>query len=307
MKKVRQRIAFMLAMLMAFAMVGCSGKKDDKEAKKIIADDKSVMDMTFTPPETYESVLRTIEKTTAGDIIQKELDYTLADESEYDYAYLYMEDVDLSNALDTEKLEKMEIDGRTFYIQEENDKSYQAYAQKDAHIYGFQYTASAEGKREIFNEAMEAIHFSDKMESVTDDITFEGLSYTIDEELPLYSTTTTLVEKQDGTVLKKSLQWNFGEDAENLTFRFVIRLFKNTTVDKEINEKYEYEEKTVGDITYKVLKPSEGKAAYEYFTQHGDDVYEIRNSGISNGWFGVTRSEESEAAFEKLLNSIHFE
>lgn len=306
MKTAKQKIAFVLAMLMVVAMAGCGkGKDKEKETKQIIADDKSVMNMTFTPPAAYESVLRTIEKTTAGDVIQKELDYTLADESEIDYAYLYMEGVDLAERLKSDETETKEIEGRTFYIRQSGD-NYEAYAQKDAHIYGISYTPPAEGTRDPFDTVMDAIHFSEKMETVTDDAAFEGLSYTVDEELPLYSTTTTVTEKQDGTLLKKLVQWNYGKDGDNLDFRFYVCLLKNTTLENELDSEKEYEEKNVGDITYKVLKPDEGKAAYAYYTQHGDDVYEIRNRGVSNGWFGVSRSEESEAAFEKFLNSVHF-
>lgn len=293
-------------MLMVVAMAGCGkGKDKEKETKQIIADDKSVMNMTFTPPATYESVLRTSEKTSDGKVISKELDYTLADESEFDYAYLYIENVDLAERLKSDETETKEIEGRTFYIRQSGD-NYEAYAQTDAHIYGFAYTPPAEGTRDPFDQAIDAIHFSDKMDTVTDDITFEGVSYTLDEELPLYSTDTSLLQKQDGTELKKSLQWNFGKDGDNLDFRFVFYLFKNTTIENEIDSEKEYEEKTVGDITYTVLKPDEGKAPYDYFVQHGDDVIEIKNRGVSNGWFGVSRSEESEAAFEKFLNSVHF-
>ena len=102
------------------------------------------------------------------------------------------------------------------------------------------------------------------------------------------------------------LVFTIGKDGDNLDFRFYVCLLKNTTLENELDSEKEYEEKTVGDITYKVLKPDEGKAAFAYYTQHGDDVYEIRNRGVSNGWFGVSRSEESEAAFEKFLNSVHF-
>ena len=51
MKTAKQKIAFVLAMLMVVAMAGCGkGKDKEKETKQIIADDKSVMNMTFTPP-----------------------------------------------------------------------------------------------------------------------------------------------------------------------------------------------------------------------------------------------------------------
>ena len=130
------------------------------------------------------------------------------------------------------------------------------------------------------------------------------ISYKLDEALKVYSYSTNLTETPDGETVEKSVTWKFGEDSDNIDFRFQIAVCKNSTVKEQLKEDKEYEEKTIGTIAYTVRVPDEGKKAFEYITQHGKDVYIIRNNGKS-GWF-TTRSEESEEAFEKFLNTISF-
>ena len=131
-------------------------------------------------------------------------------------------------------------------------------------------------------------------------------AYTVDETLKLAGYDITVLKGADGEVKRKGVVWKYGEDLSNPDFRLLLRVFRGDTVENVISAEQEYEQKTVGDLTYTVLKTDENEAAYEYYVQHGNDVYEVRNSGRFNGMF-TNRSEESVQAFEALLNSVHFE
>ena len=265
-----------LALLLSFAACGAGGGKDEP---KPLAQDTDCMALHFDAPEGYASVARFVRQTADGGVAEKNIIYSFDDGRELTYAYAAK--VDIAEQMKTEDLESGEFAGQTFFFYPDGD-DYMSFAQVGEDVYGVQYTLPDSETREPLEQVLGQISFTDKTETDINDKDLYDVSYTIDPELPLAGWETNLTEATDGTVTKKSVTWDFGESADDLDFRFVIRVHKNTTIDQIIKADKEYEEKTIGELTYTVLKADEGKAPYEYFTQHGDDVYQIRNNGAPN-------------------------
>lgn len=312
---MKKLLALLLALVMVAALAACSsgqpasdggeGAEQVTEApvSKTIADDTSVMKMSFSAPASYENVERFFEYLADGTMYEKNIHYTLADGSEITYAYAN-EEQDMVAAAESQEHETAEYAGKTFLIFN-YDSAYQSFAQEGSEVFGVQYAPAEGDGKETFDQLMGGISFTDNTETVKDDLDLGDISFTIDNALPLFGYSTSVTETPAGDLLKKSVTWKFGEDRNNIDFRFLIRVFKNSTVEEQKKADKEYEEQEINGVTYTVLVDSGEDAPYEYMTQHGDDVYMIRNNGSNNGLW-TTRSEESDAAFEAFLNTISF-
>ncbi len=260
-----------------------------------------VMELRFKAPDAYETVERYTNLGADGTPVEKDLKYTLADGGEFTYAW--MRGQDISTILDPTELESKDFGGQTFRFTEKS--GYQlSFAERNGDLYAVSCKA-ADGQdgAALLDAALAQVSFISATETSIDDTDLYDIRYTIDEALPLAGTAIRVTASPDGTVEKKDVYWSYGESADNLDYTLMIRVFKDKTVESVLKENKEYEQKTVGGIEYTVLK-TDDDTPYEYYTQHGSDVYEIRNNGKS-GWT-TTRSDESFAAFEAFLNSISF-
>ena len=314
---MKKLLALLLALTVVAALAACSsgstGESDGsgntvEEVTKApgpqtIADETSVMKMSFSAPETFESAERFINMLADGTIKEKNVTFNISDDESVTYAYA-TEGQDMMEAAESQEHETAEYAGKTFMIFN-YDGAYQSFTQDGEEVFGVQYTAP-EGGREKLDEALSGISFTDNTDTATDDTEIEGVSYTIDNTLPLAAYSTNVIETAAGELTKKTVTWKFGSDYDDLDFRFVVRVYKNTTIEALHKADKEYEDKEVNCVTYSVLVDSNSDAPYEYMTQQGSDVYELRNSGKSSGW-GTTRTEESFAAFETFLNTVSFQ
>ncbi len=315
---MKRRFALLLAVIMAFSFMACAssfkpGEKLHLKPNKNISADQTVLDMSFTPPEDYVSVKRSIDRRSDGTITEKVMTYTFADGSEL--AFSSAKDVEegqleqVRDYISADKIENREIAGKSFMVFE-YDELY-AMCQEGTNAYGVQFVfpesegeASEEPKTsELFDKSLEGLSFTDNTETAENAEGIDGISYTMDENLNVVSTFDVQEESKGGDLVSKSYTWRYGE-GESIDFRFSICVVKNTTVDEQLDKDKTYSQATVGDITYTVRKDSDDKI-FEYYTQQGSDVYIIRNLGDDSNWF-TTRSEESYTAFENLINSVSF-
>ena len=293
--------------LLAFSFAACGKQpgdtpEDAAPVSRKVADDIDVMALHFTAPEGYETVQAFISERVDGKLLEKDITFSFADERELSFGF--SPELQLSELLELDDLETREVGGETFYIRE-SDGAYQAFAQKGADLYALQYDKAE--SREAFDAVLDGVSFTDAVETKTYDRDLFGATCTIDETLPLFGYTTNIEETPAGDLLKKGVVWQFGTDAQELDYRLMIRVYKNSTVEEAIDDpEKETQEQEIGGIVYTVVKPSsEDEKPYAYYTQQGDDVYLVRNNGASSGWF-TSRSEESFAAFETFLNSVRF-
>lgn len=311
MKKI---VALLLTALLVFALAACSGSSEsgssgepaatETPAPPTPAEDNAVMGMSFTIPEGYKTVERNIEKTADGTLVDKSFTYAFDDESQIIIGYTYGKE--LTDAVPQDRIdnaETAEYDGKSFYIIEEG-KTKMALSQDDKVIYGIGYTFADAVDNEKFDDLMSGISFTGATATEEGDDSLYDIQYSLDDCGNVLSTDTVLTVFPDGETDAKSVSWKFGEDLSDPDYRFLIRVYKNSTVEEQLDSDKEYEEQEINGVTFTVIKPSTDDKPYSYFTQHGSDVYKIYNSG-SGGWFS-TRSEECTAAFEALINSISF-
>ena len=266
----------------------------------IVSQDSGVNQMSFTAPEAYKTVERYIEKYSDGKFAEKDITYNFEDESSICYACMF--GITLADEIPLEKITAAEYNGVSYQMYE-TGKNECAFLQKDADAYAIRYKFADSIDKEKFDKVMANVKFAENADLTENNIEFDGIQYTLDSTLNVYCTTSTLKETPDGTAVEKRLSWKFGKDKDNEDFAFVIAEYKNTTVEQQLKKDKKYEQKQVGNITYTVRADSDGKP-YEYYTQHGSDVYLIRNNGKSG--FVTTRSDKSVEAFEKLLSTISF-
>jgi hypothetical protein len=275
--------------------------------------------MEFDPPAAYDTVERFSDQTAEGAVKEKNISFTLADGTVIGYAWAA--DMDLEGQVGSRDVENEEIgDHKVYFMQSSN--VYRAFFQHGADVYGVQYSLpetdeAAEGDetaesaestdgKALLKECVAALRFKEEAAACeAADLGLFDITCAPDETLKISGHTVTEVCSAAGELQKKSVTWKYGEDFSSPDFRLLIRVFRGETLQDLLKEDKEYEEKTVGDITYTVLKADEGTAPYEYYVQHGEDVYEIRNNGNDSGWF-VSRPEESVQAFEAFVNSISF-
>ena len=302
---MKKLICIVLALSMLFAFAGCAGNNGggkDEPAAKTVADDRNLIEMTITAPETYASVERFTGRKPDGTLEEKNLIYTLEDDREISYAV--MTGQQLAELIDLSNFEQKEIAGQQYYTVERNGDFY-AFAQQENNLYAVAYQP-AEGEEFTKLEAMlEGVTFGEAAETETDDAEMTGVTYAFDEALTPAGTSVRVTASPDGTVTQKTVIWKFGEDADKPDFGLYLCVYKNQLLEDVLKEDKEYETATVGELEYTVLK-TDDEVPYEYYIQQGDDVYEVRNNGDTSGWF-VSRTEESEVAFEAFLASIRFE
>ena len=266
----------------------------------VVSQDKGVNQMSFTAPEAYKTVERYIEKYSDGKLAEKDITYNFEDESSICYACMF--GITLADEIPLEKTTAAEYNGVSYQMYE-TGKNECAFLQKDADAYAVRYKFADSIDKEKFDKVMANVKFTENADLTENNIEFDGIQYILDSTLNVYCTTSTLKETPDGTAVEKRLSWKFGKDKDNEDFAFLIAEYKNTTVEQQLKKDKKYEQKQVGNITYTVRADSDGKP-YEYYTQHGSDVYLIRNNGKSG--FVTTRSDKSVEAFEKLLSTISF-
>ena len=315
MKKI---LALILALTLILTLAACSGSSSGTdgassgeaektaELSKSIKDDTSVPGMSFSAPEGYTFVERTIDKTGDGTLTEKNLKFYYDGDTTLSFAYGAANGKQLSELITLDGLETYDAGGVTFYFYEEGS-SLMALSQVNDILYGIEY-ARAEGSedRERLDKALETVRF-EEVDSVTenaDEDVLGDISYQIDSTLHIASTYSADKQNLDGETVRKSKTWRFGADKDNLDFRFLIRYIKGGKVEDELPSSGNFGEETVGENTY-TTRLDDDSNAYEYYLQRGDDVYVIKNLGASSGW-STTRSDESKAAFKALIESVSF-
>ena len=317
---MKKLIAFTVVFLMLLSLAACGagGNGDNGPQKaKTVADDRSICEMRITAPEGFTSMERYTDVKGDGSLIEKDLVFTLADGSEYSFGV--MRGQILSELTDVSGLATKEVNGVSYYVIERSSASY-AFAQRENDLYAVQYTPAEEpesteetdstdeteaaAQSAGLDDMLAAITYTDFEEPEVDDSELFDLSVSL-EGLNTNGYSVNVTATPDGEITEKSVSWKFGEDAERPDYRIYTRIFRGKTVEDVLKENKEYEKKTVGELEYTVLVDTGEDMPYEYYVQHGEDVYEIRNNGDTSGLF-VKRTEESFEAFEKILNSVTF-
>jgi len=308
MKRKNKVWALLLSALMMLSLAACGG--DDKESAKKVADDTSVMGMSFTAPEEFETVERSIEKSADGNLISKNISYSLSDSRALAFAYTIAEGRSLEEELkDQTGYDRKEYNGTELILYKSGKKTYMAFYQDGEDVYGIQYRASSEETvDDEFDAILQTVRFSKKTETTMNTFTLDNVKYSLELDVPLYSESSNVKENSDGTLVSKSFVWKFANDSEKIDYRFAIEERKNAKLEDALKEDKEYTKEKIGDVTYTFEKGSDDTDIYDhydYFVQRGDDLYLVQNKGVSNGWV-VTRSDESKKAFKTFIHSVKF-
>ena len=290
---MKKLLAFLLAGLMVFTLAACSGSSDDSDAKdssgsaepaateapgpKTIAEDTTAISLSFTPPESYDTVKRHLEYAADGSVIDKSFTYTFADKSEIIIGYTKGKKVtDEIPQSYLDKAEVIEYAGKSFSVITQGSTIMSVCQDNDV-VYGIGWSFADEVDRGKFDSLMNGISITDNTETVGNG----------DDD--------------------KSITWYCGKDKDNIDYRLLIKVFKNSTVEEKLPSYDTTGELERGGVTYTAVYENESKEKpYAYYTRHGEDVYEIRNMGVSSGW-STTRSDESYEALEKLMSTVSFE
>lgn len=319
MKKI---LALLLAGLMVFALAACSGSGNDSDAKdstgseepaateapapQTIAEDTTAITLSFTPPESYDTVNRHLEYAADGSVVDKSFTYTLADKSEIIIGYT--KGKELTDEIPQSYLDEAEViefAGKSFSVITRGS-TIMGVCQDNDVVYGIGWSFADDIDRDKFDALMNGISFTDNTETVENGDDLYDIRYTFDSSLNVVSTNNNLTETHDGEAVDKSILWYCGKDKDNIDYRLLIKVFKNSTVEEQVSDYDHTGEVELGGVTYTAVYEDESKEkAYAYYTQHGEDVYEIRNMGVSSGW-STTRSDESYEALEKLMSTVSF-
>ena len=269
------------------------------------ASDSYLMSMAITPPQDYSTVERYFQFGEAGNLSEKNMIYTMEDGSTLSYAY--SKDTELEDILDTTHLKSIEVGAKQYYRYDYMG-SYMAFIQMDADLYGINYEPkdSSVDPDAFLEERVNEVVFTGRTTTAIDNEDLFGINYTIDESIPMYSHTLSLTTDPSGNPLKKSLQWRFGEDEAGMLYRFLIRVYKNTTIEDLKEDGKKYEEKNIGDLTFTVEITEEEREPFNYYIENGDDTYLIKNNGATNGW-STSRSDDSIKSFKAFLGTINFQ
>ena len=302
MKKI---FAIILTAAVALALAACGGSGGNTGGNtkpKTIAEDTNLFGMSFVPPEGYETVERFIDRTEDGTISEKDISFYFADGTTLGFAYatgLGITEADLSS------YETKTVADKTFYLIESGSTlNALALAGGDV-LYGISFDSEDEGQKELFEKALEGLSFTDSKEAAVDDEDLFGIRYSLEGLGKVASSYISAEETPTGELKEKTIMWRFGTDADNIDYRFYICVYKNTTMEEKRSESKTYEEQEINGITYTVAIPDD-EEPYEYYVQHGEDLYQIRNAGTSSGWW-TSRSDASVVAFQIFLKSISFE
>ena len=304
---MKRTISVLLVLVMlALTLTACDSPfkpEPSPTPKPVIADDNALPGATFTAPAGFVKVNRTIDVQADGRVIEKDLTfYYDEDGKEYiSFAYGYSDTVKIEDELDIDEMEKIEQGGLTFYARTRNG-ALEAFAQKDNDIYGVQYYRDGDA-REKFDEAIKTVTFGEVDYIKANEEGLGVISYKLDEKANVASTSSSQTEKIDGTLIEKSMAWRVGKDNDNLDYRFLIRYDKDAKLEDILDDSTEYEDGKLGELDAKIRMSDEKPISY--FVQYGVDVYEIKNLGVSSGWF-VNRSDESHEAFAAFIKSITF-
>ena len=269
-----------------------------------ITEDSYLMSMQITPPTEFKTVERFFEFGEDGGLTDKTLIYTLPNDSVISYAYV--KDTPIENVINTSKSDFVDAAGKQFY-RYDYESSYMAFCQIDKDLYGLNYQTETDEDADAFVENLtQNLKFTGRTTTSIDDKDLYGISYTIDDSIPMYSHTLSVVADQEGNTIRKSLLFRFGESEDKMLYRFLVRVFKNVTIEDIKSAEIEYEERTIGDLTYTVEVPEDEDEPFAYYIANGSDVYLIKNNGTLNDLSQV-RSEESIQAFQAFLETISFE
>lgn len=319
MKKI---FAFLLAALMIFTLAACADSSQNQggsdtadntvpaateaPAPQKIADDTTAVTLSFIPPEGYDTVTRHYEYVADGSVIDKTFTYTFADKSEVIIGHTKGKEV--TDEIPQSYLDDAEIidySGKSFYVITKGS-TVMGVCQDDDVVYGIGWSFADEVDRDAFDALMNSISFTDNAEVGENGDDLYDIRYTLDSSLNVVSINNNLTETPDGDTVDKSITWYYGEDADALDFRLMIKVFKNSAVEEEISDDYRTGELELGGVTYTVLyEEDDSEKPFAYYTQHGADVYQIRNMGVSGFW-STDRSDESYEALEKLMNTVSF-
>lgn len=321
--------ALLSAALIILTLAACSGQSDGSKTRSSasgsaeqtatlpegntgtkVIDDNSVAGMEFAPPKAFKSANRNIVESVNGIVIEKDMIYILNDESVL--KVILMAGTKLDDVVNTDDYkDKVEQDGVTFHTSKA-EKYATAYAEKDGNTYIISYTGSSDTPTyKEYDEILKSVHFTGSDETAMNGFDMFDITYETDKSDQLYGYTIAQQEDPKGEIVTKSVTSNYGDDMMNLDYSLRVKVFKNKTVEKAMEEVYSQppksEEKTVNGIKYTAVMPKEDSGEtqpHSYYTQHGSDTYAVYNDG--GGVFEITRSEESQKAFNALLNSISF-
>ena len=319
MKKI---LALLLAMLLMITLTACAGTNDNGGGKdnpsgstepvtevpapKTIAEDTNAVTLHFTPPEGYETVNRHFEYAADGTVLDKSFSYVFADESEVMIGYTKGKQItDEIPQSYLDEAEVIEYGGKSFSVITQG-ATVMGVCQDGDVVYGIGWSFADAVEREKFDNLMSTVSFIDDIDETENGDDLYDIRYTLDNSLNVVSVNNNMTEKPDGTVVDKSITWYYGQDKENTDFRLLIKVHKNKTVAAALPAGAVSKELALGEVTYTAVYEDSSTKPYAYYTQRGDDVYEIRNMGKGGSW-SVTRSDESYTALENLMSTVTFE
>lgn len=317
---MKKLLSLILALCMVCAVLAaCGESSSDSQAAAPteapapkVADDLSVMGMSYAPPAGYTAVNRSFTKKADGTLTEKNMAYTLPDGTEVTFAMSEVDDGDMGQKLleqfGEEKVTVRDVAGMTFYTLDYEGEIY-SIAQKGKDVYGIRCTPAAEGAdlSGVFEAALNSVSFSDSRETPVNPEGLYDARYTLSADLTVNTVYDEYEETPDGAATSKAYTWSLGRDGKS-DLRLQIRVQKNKKLADELagielDEGETMPEKTFGGLTYTVRQDDKG--VYQCYIQHGSDVYVFKNLAVSSGWFS-SRSEESYTVFETFMNGVSF-
>lgn len=320
---MKKTIAVLLAVLLLVTLAACSGtgskpgngpgdttaqaptEQTPAEPQKI-ADDTTALGLVFTPPEGYADVNRHFEYAADGSLVDKSLSYRFADKSEVMIGATKGKQItDEIPQSYLDKAEVVEYGGKSFYVVTQGN-NVMAVCQDNDVAYGLGWSFADALDRGKFDALMDGISFTDNTDTVENGDDLFDITYTPDSSLNAVTVMNNLTETPDGETVDKAITRYYGADKDNIDFRLLVKVTKNTTVEEVIPKFDTAKELERDGVTYTaVYNTNDGERPYAYFTQRGNDVYEIRNMGTGSSW-SVTRSDASYEALEKLMSTVSF-
>lgn len=272
---------------------------------KTIAEDTTILAMSFNPPADFKSVKRTIGRYADGSFEEKEIDYFLDDEEETMLGFAFAPGINLTDYYTLDELESATCGDKTFYFVQTGTETV-AIAQDGDNIYAIDYKVpDGDGTDYVKQVIANDISFTNNKDTVDNREDIPGIKYSLDGTGTLSEYTNLQNETPDGEITEQILSWSYGNDPMSPDYRFAIYYYKDTSFDDVKSEDRVYEERDVNGITY-IARIPDDEDPYAYYFQQGDDLYLIMNTGTSNGLW-TTRSDESRAAFDTFLKSVSFD
>ncbi len=272
-----------------------------------IWNDHSVFNMTFpAPPEDYKYSSMRVIIDKDGIQHDKQVEYRTGSGNALSYYVIYgYKLADLG--IDLAGLEKVDQAGHTFYIYQEHD-DYYALTEDGDLIYVILYEPLIKGDDAPFRDALSQVAFTEGAENPKYSTTLYDLTYSIPDGLPFCGYAISIsADKETNKVTEKSLTLIFGKDTTSYDYSIIMNAYFDSTIDFQAGDLSEYEIKAIGDNTFNAKLPDDDETynSSTYFTQHGNDVYRIRDNGKQSSWL-YERSDESAAAFDKFIETVGF-